>query len=238
MGSCAELCAQQYGVSRQQMDDHAVQAFQRATAAAPYMRAELVPVPLPARKGGPAAVLDADESLAKIDEQKLRGLKPFFKQVRVTVVVAVSVCVGIRRLSRPRGGSRAHKSRVHQGCEHDTRRVRRGDDDVARCTLRAQEGGSVTAGNSSPITDGGCALVLVSAAKAAELGCPVLAVVRGYGDANQDPEWFTTGACCRAAHTHAHHAHHAHHALAPRAATTVCTCLAPPDATRPPAPSA
>lgn len=56
-----------------------------------------------------------------------------------------------------------------------------------------QDGGSVTAGNSSPITDGGCALVLVSAAKAAELGCPVLAVVRGYGDANQDPEWFTTG---------------------------------------------
>lgn len=51
----------------------------------------------------------------------------------------------------------------------------------------------MTAGNSSPITDGACALVLVSAAKAAELGCPVLAVVRGYGDANQDPEWFTTG---------------------------------------------
>lgn len=50
----------------------------------------------------------------------------------------------------------------------------------------------MTAGNSSPITDGACALVLVSAAKAAVLGCPVLAVIRGYGDANQDPEWFTT----------------------------------------------
>lgn len=58
--------------------------------------------------------------------------------------------------------------------------------------LRLQAGGAVTAGNSSPITDGACALVLVSAAKAAELGCPVLAVIRGYGDANQDPEWFTT----------------------------------------------
>lgn len=65
--------------------------------------------------------------------------------------------------------------------------------------LCAQDGGSVTAGNSSPITDGACALVLVSAAKAAELGCPVLAVVRGYGDANQDPEWFTTGAHARIA---------------------------------------
>lgn len=58
--------------------------------------------------------------------------------------------------------------------------------------LWLQAGGAVTAGNSSPITDGACALVLVSAAKAAELGCPVLAVIRGYGDANQDPEWFTT----------------------------------------------
>lgn len=67
-----------------------------------------------------------------------------------------------------------------------------------RAHLLAQDGGSVTAGNSSPITDGACALVLVSAAKAAELGCPVLAVVRGYGDANQDPEWFTTGAHARA----------------------------------------
>jgi acetyl-CoA acetyltransferase len=65
---------------------------------------------------------------------------------------------------------------------------------VLHAPFLVQDGGSVTAGNSSPITDGGCALVLVSAAKAAELGCPVLAVVRGYGDANQDPEWFTTGA--------------------------------------------
>jgi acetyl-CoA C-acetyltransferase len=66
---------------------------------------------------------------------------------------------------------------------------------VLSVVLCVQDGGSVTAGNSSPITDGACALVLVSAAKAAELGCPVLAVVRGYGDANQDPEWFTTGTC-------------------------------------------
>lgn len=64
---------------------------------------------------------------------------------------------------------------------------------VCLLLLLLQDGGSVTAGNSSPITDGACALVLVSAAKAAELGCPVLAVVRGYGDANQAPEWFTTG---------------------------------------------
>lgn len=68
----------------------------------------------------------------------------------------------------------------------------RSDGSSCVSALIPQDGGVVTAGNSSPITDGGCALVLVSAAKAAELRCPVLAVIRGYGDANQDPEWFTT----------------------------------------------
>lgn len=55
-----------------------------------------------------------------------------------------------------------------------------------------QDGGSITAGNSSPLSDGACALVLASAARARAAGLPVLAVVRGYGDANQQPEWFTT----------------------------------------------
>jgi len=55
-----------------------------------------------------------------------------------------------------------------------------------------QDGGSITAGNSSPISDGACALVLASAERARRERLPVLAVVRGYGDANQEPEWFTT----------------------------------------------
>lgn len=82
MGNCAELCAQHYQISREAMDDHAVEAFQRATAAAPYMRQELVPVQLPPSRAAPGGMLlDQDESLSKIDEQKLRKLKPFFKQV-------------------------------------------------------------------------------------------------------------------------------------------------------------
>ncbi|KAF6266770.1 thiolase [Scenedesmus sp. NREL 46B-D3] len=134
MGDCAELCAEHYQISREAMDDHAIEAFERARAAAPYTRAEVVPVQLPGSKAEPSGrLLDQDESLAKVNTQKLRALKPFFKQ----------------------------------------------------------DGGAVTAGNSSPITDGACALVLVSAARAAELGCPVLAVLRGYADANQDPQWFT-----------------------------------------------
>ena len=58
--------------------------------------------------------------------------------------------------------------------------------------------GTVTAGNSSPLTDGAAALVLSSRAKARELGLPVLAVVRSYADANQAPEWWacTLAVCC------------------------------------------
>ncbi|KAH9082926.1 hypothetical protein Ae201684P_013829 [Aphanomyces euteiches] len=53
---------------------------------------------------------------------------------------------------------------------------------------------TVTAGNASPINDGAAALVLVSREKAIELGLEknILAIVRGFDDAAQDPHWFTT----------------------------------------------
>ncbi|KAK8938770.1 Acetyl-CoA acetyltransferase, cytosolic 1 [Platanthera zijinensis] len=55
-----------------------------------------------------------------------------------------------------------------------------------------ENGGSVTAGNASSISDGAAALVLVSGAKALELGLQVIAKIRGYADAAQAPELFTT----------------------------------------------
>jgi acetyl-CoA C-acetyltransferase len=54
------------------------------------------------------------------------------------------------------------------------------------------DGGSVTAGNASSISDGAAALVLVSGAKAKELGLQVIAKIRGFADAAQSPELFTT----------------------------------------------
>ncbi|VFQ87209.1 unnamed protein product [Cuscuta campestris] len=55
-----------------------------------------------------------------------------------------------------------------------------------------ETGGTVTAGNSSSISDGAAAIVLVSGEKAAELGLTVIAKIRGYADAAQAPELFTT----------------------------------------------
>ncbi|MBS1557448.1 MAG: acetyl-CoA C-acyltransferase [Bacteroidetes bacterium] len=52
--------------------------------------------------------------------------------------------------------------------------------------------GTVTAANASTINDGAAAVILMSAAKAKELGIPAIAKIRGFADAAQDPMWFTT----------------------------------------------
>lgn len=52
--------------------------------------------------------------------------------------------------------------------------------------------GTATAANSSTINDGAAAMVLMSEAKAKELGLEVLAYVKSYADAAQEPVWFTT----------------------------------------------
>ncbi|WP_405565822.1 acetyl-CoA C-acyltransferase [Polaribacter sp. Asnod6-C07] len=52
--------------------------------------------------------------------------------------------------------------------------------------------GTVTAANASTINDGGAALVLMSAKKAAELNLTPLAKIVSYADAAQEPKWFTT----------------------------------------------
>jgi acetyl-CoA C-acetyltransferase len=52
--------------------------------------------------------------------------------------------------------------------------------------------GTVTAANASTLNDGAAALVLMSREKANELGIKPLAIINGYADASQEPEWFTT----------------------------------------------
>ncbi|MCY1206667.1 Acetyl-CoA acetyltransferase [compost metagenome] len=47
--------------------------------------------------------------------------------------------------------------------------------------------GSVTAGNASTINDGAAAVLLMSSAKARDLGLPVLATIRSYASAGVDP---------------------------------------------------
>lgn len=52
--------------------------------------------------------------------------------------------------------------------------------------------GTATAANSSTMNDGAAALVLMSKEKAEALGIKPIAKIKGYADAEQAPEWFTT----------------------------------------------
>jgi len=55
-----------------------------------------------------------------------------------------------------------------------------------------REGGTVTAANSSSISDGGAALVLMRAREAETRGIAPLAEIRGHATHSQAPRWFTT----------------------------------------------
>ncbi|XP_024022130.1 acetyl-CoA acetyltransferase, cytosolic 1 [Morus notabilis] len=55
-----------------------------------------------------------------------------------------------------------------------------------------KKGGTVTAGNASIISDGAAAFVLVSGEKALQLSLQVIAKIKGFADAAQAPELFTT----------------------------------------------
>uniref|UniRef100_A0A1D1XJ07 Putative acetyl-CoA acetyltransferase, cytosolic 2 n=2 Tax=Anthurium amnicola TaxID=1678845 RepID=A0A1D1XJ07_9ARAE len=136
MGMCAELCADQHSITREEQDSYAIQSNEHGIAArnGGAFSWEIVPVEIPGGRGKPFTIIDKDESLEKFDPVKLKKLRPSFKE----------------------------------------------------------NGGTVTAGNASSISDGAAALVLVSGEKALELGLHVIAKITGYADAAQAPELFTT----------------------------------------------
>jgi len=63
---------------------------------------------------------------------------------------------------------------------------------VAQLRPAFSKEGTVTAANASTLNDGAAALVIMSREKADELGIKPIAVINGYADASQEPEWFTT----------------------------------------------
>ena len=65
-------------------------------------------------------------------------------------------------------------------------------DKIASLRSAFEKEGTVTAANASTINDGAAALVLMSKEKADALGIKPIAKIRGYADAEQAPEWFTT----------------------------------------------
>ncbi|MDB4347156.1 acetyl-CoA C-acyltransferase [Bacteroidia bacterium] len=134
MGTCADLCATEYKISREEQDAFAIQSYKRSAAAweAGKFKDEVVPVEITDRKGN-VTIIDEDEEYKNVRFEKIPQLRAAFSKE-----------------------------------------------------------GTVTAANASTMNDGAAALVLMSVDKAKELGLTPLATIKGFADAEQAPEWFTT----------------------------------------------
>jgi acetyl-CoA C-acetyltransferase len=79
MGNCAELCAKEYGFTREQQDEFAITSYKRAAAAweSGKFKDEIVPVSVPQRKGEPVLVSE-DEEYKNVFLDKIPGLRPAF----------------------------------------------------------------------------------------------------------------------------------------------------------------
>lgn len=130
MGLAAEWIATEYGISREEQDQFALESHSKAMAAIAEGRfsEEIVPVEIPQRKGSPV-VFDTDENPRRDTSlERLARLRPVFKK-----------------------------------------------------------DGTVTAGNASAITDGAAAVVIMSQAKAEELGSQPIARITGYAYGAVEP---------------------------------------------------
>lgn len=134
MGVCADKCATENNISREEQDNFTIESYKRSAAAwdAGKFDNEIVPVEVPQRRGD-AIIIDKDEEYTNVRLDKIPELRAVFTKE-----------------------------------------------------------GTVTAANASTLNDGASALVLMSKEKAEELGVKPIAKIVGYGDAAQEPEWFTT----------------------------------------------
>ncbi len=133
MGTYAEDCAQAYQFTREQQDDWAITSLVRAQKAIAdgSFKGEIVPVTVKAGKA--ERLVDTDEQPPKANLDKVRTLKPAFR-----------------------------------------------------------DGGTVTAANSSSISDGAAALVLMRRSEAETRGCKPLAVIHGHATHSDKPGLFPT----------------------------------------------
>ncbi len=132
MGSFAQQTADQFEISREQMDNYAIESLTRAQAAIAngYFDAEIAPVTVKTRKGTIAVSVDEQPGNAKIE--KIPKLKPAFAK-----------------------------------------------------------DGTVTAANSSSISDGAAALVLMKQSRAQALGLKPLARIVAHASHARHPSEFT-----------------------------------------------
>ena len=89
MGVCAEKCAKDYSITREEQDAFAVQSYKRAAAAwgAGKFEDEIVPVEIPQRKGEPI-IFAEDEEYKSVNFDRISTLQTVFQRENGTVTAA------------------------------------------------------------------------------------------------------------------------------------------------------
>ncbi|MCU7973790.1 acetyl-CoA C-acyltransferase [Shewanella sp. SW36] len=133
MGTFAQKTADEFGITREQMDAFALSSLEKANAAidSGAFKAEITPVTVSDRRGD--VTIDTDEQPGNARPEKIPTLRPAFTK-----------------------------------------------------------DGTITAANSSSISDGAAALMLTSRGEAERLGLTVLATIKGHTTHAQEPSLFTT----------------------------------------------
>ena len=93
MGTCADLCAQEYNFSREDQDAYAIKSYERSAKAWAEGKfdEEVVPVHVPQRRGEPIMV-NKDEEFKNIKLEKVASLRPAFsKEGTVTAANASTI---------------------------------------------------------------------------------------------------------------------------------------------------
>lgn len=87
MGNGGELCAAKYRLTRQEVDDFALESYRRAQSAIAtgVFKQEIIPVDVPSRKGASLTIIE-DEEPNRVDLKKLRELRPVFQEDGVLTV--------------------------------------------------------------------------------------------------------------------------------------------------------
>jgi acetyl-CoA C-acetyltransferase len=100
MGNCAEICAKEHNISREDQDNFAITSYQRASAAwiNGKFNDEIVAVSVPQRKGDPI-VIKEDEEYKNVFLDKIPGLRPAFdKDGTITAANASTINDGASAL--------------------------------------------------------------------------------------------------------------------------------------------
>jgi acetyl-CoA acetyltransferase family protein len=100
MGVCADLCAKEYKITREEQDNFAIESYKRSAKAweSGKFDSEIISVPVPQRKGDPILV-SKDEEFTNVVLEKIPSLQPVFtKDGTVTAANASTINDGAASL--------------------------------------------------------------------------------------------------------------------------------------------